>query len=297
MGIMAPVARAILREHAHRPLTGDGLLIGRQTVPLTLAEARAMMAEEGVAERADFDASADWVHDKSTRVAQGRNYISDLAFFALFSDISFRTLDVTDYEGAEIVHDMHEPVPEHLHGAFDFIWNGSCLDNMFDPGAAMLSTGRMLKPNGRVICMEMATRHFNAYASFSQSWFFDYFAANAYADCKVYAMCFEPKLLQTGPYHLFCASDYESIELQFSEKSVPSTWAILTLCIAEAGPDTTWDRKPIQSQYRPDPNSLKAMFETYQNTGRPVMSFDKPAANFRIRTHRRARYLGLMRGA
>lgn len=273
MGIMAPVARAILREHKHRPITGEGLLIGRQSVPLTIEQARAMVFEEGVALREDFDPTAPWVMDTTTRGGAGGAQISDLGFFALFSDVKLKTLDVTDYEGAEIVHDMHQPVPAELHDRFDFLWNGSCLDNMFDPATAMKSTARMLKPGGRAICMEMVTPHFNAYTCYSQAWFFDYFALNNFEDAKIYTVMFDPAHVWSGPYETFMPTTYDVSSGQMPIQS--GGMAMITLSIAEKGPDTSWDLMPIQGQYRPDHDAYRASYARFQDSTRAPLDGEK----------------------
>lgn len=301
MGIVASVARAILQEHRYKPITGDGLLIGRQTIPLSIEEARQMLRDEGVPERSDFDPNAPWVSDTTTRSAKGENYISDLGFFALFSDVKLRTLDVSDYEGAEIVHDMHKPVPEELHGAFDFIWNGSCLDNIFDPGMAMRSTARMLRDTGRVFCMEMATPHFEAYVTFSQAWFFDYFAINGFADCKVYTLAFKPSEIFRGDYHLFRARSFESASRQFPLKIfggfTNQNYARLTLAIAEAAPGFTTDLMPIQSHYRPENPAYERAYARFDNSERPVIRGKSAFSSWAVRKSRSAEYLGVLRGA
>ena len=45
---MSPVARLILKEHKRNPLTGVGLVVGRQTIRLTIEEAKSMILEEGI---------------------------------------------------------------------------------------------------------------------------------------------------------------------------------------------------------------------------------------------------------
>ena len=259
-----------------------------------------MLREEGVAERPDFDPNAPFVRDTTTRSAAGFEYISDLGFFALFSDVRLKTLDVTDYEGAEIVHDMHHPVPPALHGAFDFIWNGSCLDNMFDPGMAMRSTARMLKPNGRVICMEMATPHFEAYVTFSQAWFFDYFAINNFADCKVYTLTFDPKKIFRGNYHVFRPNGFLAISVQFPlgvlKPPFHTNSARMSFVIAEAGAASTWDQMPIQAHYRPENPIYSGAYERFAASSRPITSFKPDITSHPLRKSRRAEYLGVMRG-
>jgi SAM-dependent methyltransferase len=267
MGIMAPVARLILRDHIRRPFAGTGLLVGRQTVPLTPDSALKMLSQEGIEPR-----NIQIEIDKSTIAAQTKGYITDTSFFSLFSDIKISALDVTDYEGAEIVHDMHEPIPASLENKYDFVWNGSCLDNMFDPATAMMNTARMVRPGGRLICMEMGSPHFDAYTMYSQSWFNDYFAINNFSYCKVYSFVFRPNDIWTGPYQVFLPNNYKDASRLFPMMTFKDC-ALLTFAIAEKSENSTWDRKPIQWQYRPDHKLYQIAFANF--TKLPSISLPK----------------------
>lgn len=295
MGIMVPIARAILREHLFRPITGSMLLIGRQTVPLTVPEAKALLKEAGVPVRADFNPDKPGVLDTTTRIGKNLNYISDIGFFAMFSDAKIRTLDVTDYEGAEIIHDMHFPVPDELENSMDFIYNGSCLDNMFDASQAMKSTARMLKPDGRAFCMEMGTPHYGAYTMFSQAWFLDYCAINNFKDCKVYSCIFHPNDIWDGPYDAFVTDDYDTASTVFPHhllQYLRKNRAIMTVTIMEKGADTTWDRMPIQWQYRPDHAVYRASFARFAAMPRPVMKLKRMTSYPILQTISKVRYIG-----
>jgi SAM-dependent methyltransferase len=61
------------------------------------------------------------------------------------------TMDVSDYEGATILHDMNEPVPEALHGQFDFIFDGGTIEHVFDVATALKNVFHMLRPGGRFV--------------------------------------------------------------------------------------------------------------------------------------------------
>ena len=89
--------------------------------------------------------------DNDTRRGERARFISDDSFFRLFSNATDHCLDVSHYEFAEIVHDLCQAVPENLYEQFDFIFNWSCLDNIFDPATAMKNMSRMLRPGGRCL--------------------------------------------------------------------------------------------------------------------------------------------------
>jgi SAM-dependent methyltransferase len=284
------IARAILQEHLYRPLGGAGMLIGRQTMPYSVDRAVQFLREEGVALRNGIDTASGALIDTSTRHGAGHNYISDVAFFSLFSDMSIRTLDVTDYEGAEIVHDMHDPIPDTLAERFDFIWNGSCLDNMADPATAMQNTFRMLKAGGRVFMMEIGTPHHNAYTMYSPAFFFDYFAINDFADCKVYACMFQAEAVHTGPFDFYVWRSFENTLWQFPMDAFPSGTALISFVIGEKGAQSSWQRKPVQGQYRPDHGPYRAAFQAYAAAPRPRLKLPQRAGT--VTDHPSIEYVG-----
>jgi SAM-dependent methyltransferase len=287
MGIPKPIARAILAEHKYKPITGNGLLIGRQTISLSVDEAVALIKSEGIEPKASLlSGSRDGLIDNHTRAGKEHGWIKDTAFFSLFCDANFKALDVTDYEGAEIVHDMHEPVPESLHNTVDFMWNGSCLDNMFDPRTAMRNTTNMLKPGGRVLMMEMGSPHHGAYIMYSPAWFFDYFAINNFADCKVYVCLMEPEgnAMLNGPFDLFIMKNWVATIRKFPHLHLPSHKAVLIYTVAEKGLDSTANLCPVQGQYRPDHTHYLEAFKRFEASSRPLLR-RKPSEITRSETY------------
>jgi len=242
---MSPIARIILKEHKRNPFHGNGLIVGRQTIRLTIEEARHMILEEGIELR-----NVEPKIDTDTRGGGSGNYISDASFFALFSDIKLTFLDVTDYENADIVHNLEDAPPAEFLNYFDFIWNGSCLDNIFDAGIAQKNTCKMLKQeSGRIMTMEIASPDFEAYSMFSQAWFFDYYAINNFAKFESYTCVFAQANIWTGPYKIYTSSNYTSASSLFP-KSISKSKAILTITIAQSQVGTSVSKSPVQSQYR-----------------------------------------------
>jgi SAM-dependent methyltransferase len=246
MGISSHIFRAFLREHKHRALQGQGLLVGRQSIFFSQDEMKRMAAAEGVAVR-DIEAQ----QDVETR---GGGELTDYQLFESFSELDMKALDVTDYEGAPIVHDMHYPVPQELHGQFDFIYNGSCMDNLFNPAEFLRNVSRMLKPGGRFVSIEHGSPYPGAYMTYSPDYFFDFFAANNYADAMVFVCDF---LGWHSPHHMqspwsiynwnplrYGEAKEHSMHLSFSHR--------LILAVAEKGPDSTNEVMPIQGQYSAD---------------------------------------------
>ena len=139
MGIMRDLAEAIIHEHTFRPLTGDVVTMGRQTVYLTPQQATDLVADHGIA--IDPDIRVDI--DKSTLNRNSTDeLISDVGFLRLLGVQQAKAMDHSDYEGAEIIHNLSTPIPDRLVGCADVIIDGSTLDNVFDPVRVLTNYAR-----------------------------------------------------------------------------------------------------------------------------------------------------------
>jgi SAM-dependent methyltransferase len=183
-------------------------------------------------------------------------FIGQQTTFGKDLGIKHRVLDQSDYEGADIVHDLGYPVSAELHGKFDFIYNGGCLDNMFNPAQAMMNFTQMLAPNGQIVCMESASSFNSAYLIYSLGWFYDYFEANRFKDWQIYLCSYRnTKELYYGPWKWF-----SYVHAGDRNGPVPQTKGnhLLVVSVARKGPYTTHDRQPLQYQYRGYSNDYPA---------------------------------------
>jgi hypothetical protein len=245
MSIFPQTASFILKEHRHRRIQGDVLLIGRQTVNLSVSAAKTLLEREGVELRAEFSAEAD----NSTIGSADQNYITDTAFFSLFSSARVSALDVSAYEGAEIIHDLNEPLPDKYTEIADFIFNGSCLDNLFDPATAITSLSKMLRPRGRIIHLEHGTAIQDAFLCYSPEWFFDYYAINNYDDCQNFVCVFDGSMQNPWEVYSWTAFYDDNGTLKRSGCSL-GIGDFVNIVVAEKGDNSTNSKTPIQSHYR-----------------------------------------------
>ena len=268
MGIWKQMARFIIREARHAPIRGSVLLIGRQTVHVTPARFFQLMCEEGMS----IDPELPVTLDNTTRSGAGRGFISDTYLFKALGAETVSAIDVSDYEGADIVHNLDTPVPAHLEGRFDFICNGSVLDNMFNPTMGLTNISRMLAPGGRIVHFEHASNCTNgAYLQFSPNWFFDYYAINNYTDCKTYIALFHDL---DAPWEFYACLHEEGRE----PRQFNSSRMAMTVVIAESASDSTWDRYPIQEQYRHGDEQQRYV-NGQQRIAASARSFMTPSSN------------------
>jgi len=293
MGISPLHARFIVLEHARRRLPETVHLMGRQTVMLTLDEAVALIKKCGVEPHYTLVEI-----DRKTRGAQAAasDFISDRTFFGLLGVRDVLAIDCSDYEGADLILDLNNAVPEALAGTLDFIFGGSVLDNIFDPATYLKNITRLLKPGGRLFEHDLITQHHHPYCLVTPAWFHDYFVMNKFAACALFVT--EGAAGFTHVYALRPNADDFVSDLGPPRSGI----AMGVTVIAEKGPQSTFEITPIQDQYRSDAgrieyrNNLAAMVD-----GSHGFTLEKPTSaelcRLDVRISRSFRYLGVIRSA
>jgi hypothetical protein len=68
-------------------------------------------------------------------------------------------LDASDYEGANILHDLNIPVPPEMHEQYDLILDGGTIEHVFNFPVAIESAMRMAKVGGDFIIISPANNY------------------------------------------------------------------------------------------------------------------------------------------
>lgn len=277
MGFNRHNLELLMCENHYREISGQYLSLGKQTVTQPLEVCKGLFEKYGQDTSALESFHANQSSDCTTRHAD--NNINDHDLIQSISSAKYRCLDISEYEGADILHDMNCPVPGDLCERFDFIFNGSCLDNVWDPATFLKNTSAMLKPGGRIIHNEAAGSHPGAYLMLSAQWFFSYYAVNNFTDCKVYVFAGrEPgktRFIWGGD--IFHWKPYFTPNPNFdyfqSMQSIGGLFHVLV--IAEKGEKSTIDKTPIQLQYM-DENCVdwRKKYEEFCATDRPLLSLE-----------------------
>jgi SAM-dependent methyltransferase len=262
MGIGIGIAELCVREHMRRPLTGV-LLLGRQTMLFSPQTAAQMIRDCGATPAvADLQSLA---LDRQTAAAEGHN-IRDDEFFRLLGVHNVHVMDKSDYEGADIIHDLNMPIPSRLESSFDFILDGSTLDNVFDPAMVLRNMARSLRPGGRIVSVNMASNHNDPYTVLSPTWVLDFFVVNKFADCHVAITV----LGSDGAYNTF-SLDREALNRHNMAHNFQSNFQMGVQFVAEKGPHSTWTMSPSQQQYRSDED-----WDTYDANLKAICSVTPP---------------------
>lgn len=71
------------------------------------------------------------------------------SFLREFLDIKHLSIiDASDYEGADIIHDLNEPIPENLHARFDAVIDSGSLEHIFNFPIAIANLMNLVKIGG-----------------------------------------------------------------------------------------------------------------------------------------------------
>jgi SAM-dependent methyltransferase len=252
MGISGLAARVMATEHKYRPFPKEVHLLGRQTIHLSLGDLNRIFAEVGLPPQ-EVSASPDTrTREAVAKALAGQALpLSDDSFFEAYGVERIRAVDHSDYEGADIVFDLTQDMPKRYENSADLIYDGSVMDNVFNPAAAMQNVARMLKPGGRYIGQNLATtKWLPAYVAFNPYWFFDFFVVNGFRDVRVYVAdlpAFRPgePWPDADIYLLDPNADHREVH-QFPISNGVSNVTIL----AEKDDDSTGHKQTSQAQYR-----------------------------------------------
>jgi hypothetical protein len=107
-----------------------------------------------------------------------KNYISDVTFFSLLG-VKLYTMDISDYQDCDIVHDLNTKIQSDLKERFDVVIDGGTMEHLFDTKQCLENICEMTKTYGRVIHMSPSNNYSgHGFYQFSPDIFFDYYYTN-----------------------------------------------------------------------------------------------------------------------
>jgi len=128
--IVSTQVRLITKEHLYRPLGSRILELGVQEMRMSSRDVISLVEQEGYSIAPEIKNSAmarqtwkDWTGKESP-------LITDIGFFSLLGIEHVSAMDIIPDMGADIIHDLNEPVPKSLHGQFDFIVDGGTFEKL-----------------------------------------------------------------------------------------------------------------------------------------------------------------------
>lgn len=252
MGIGRNVMEGLIREAKHRRFSGTAYTLGRPTMSLSPNDTNHQFHELGLQPvgGAARDDQVDTVTSFS-RMGGADGMIRDIEFFRMLGFTETKAIDISDFEGAEIILDLNKDIPPELAGTCDLLVDGSTIDNVFDPVTALRNAAKLLRPDGRM-CLSLQgnySAHYTGipYVILTPIWLYDFFAINRFCDCQVYATIWAPGVQST--YVL----NHEHATRKWGRglvKPVLSEFHLQVCVFAERDQGSTFDKVPNQHVYR-----------------------------------------------
>jgi hypothetical protein len=244
MGLTIPSLRLIIREHKKHPFNGKMLTMGRMDVLATFEQILKLFAEENV-----VPCELDVTETKTSNIpgCEESGFTSDTVFFGLLGVESLEAMDISDYEGAEYIHDLNMPVPSTLENAFDTILDFGTSEHIFDTKQVLDNYNRMLKVNGRILHMIGASNRIgHGFYQFSPTLYYDYYLANAFSEADGY-------LVESGKgdpsFKKWKLYKYEYNSYRGLAESFHSAQGVGTFFVAKKGSESTVGVIPQQGQF------------------------------------------------
>ena len=239
MGLPAQSIALLLLEHVREPFVGPVLVYGAQSMNVRYDGALAMFDSLGL--RPDPDGMVD--------MPPADTVIDFARLVKLLGLGELQTLDVSAYQGAEIVADLNAPVPPELLGRFGLIVDGGTMEHVFDLRQGMKNTANMLRPGGRVVHMSPANNYVNhGFVQLSPALFHEYYVENGFDDVRG-ILIVQPRaeILSLGWNFL----QYDHATMGGANSIFCSEGTQLAVYFtARKNPGSTSDRVPRQSYFR-----------------------------------------------
>lgn len=111
-----------------------------------------------------------------------RNCIHQRTFFATlgFRPTNIHALDASNYEGADIVHNLNIPVPDALRSRYDVIFDSGTLHYIFSIKDALFNLCRMCQVGGVIVNFNPIDFSDQGFIALNAELFRDFYSANGF---------------------------------------------------------------------------------------------------------------------
>lgn len=98
------------------------------------------------------------------------------------------SIDNSNFEDASIIHDLNTQIKPELHDKYQTVFDGGCLEHLFDVPQALKNIGSMLMPGGQILHVTTANNFCgHGFYQFSADFFFSvYTKANGFDYVEVW---------------------------------------------------------------------------------------------------------------
>jgi SAM-dependent methyltransferase len=241
MGLLLPGLRFLVREHKRKAFTDPLLTLGRQCVYATYDSVLAMLKAEGIEPKPLPGGLSLATNIPAWQGTPYSKYTSDKVFFRALAGCDALALDVSEYEGADYIWDLNNPIPPELESQFGVILDAGTLEHVFDVKQALQNLNRMLVSGGRVIHMSPGSNFLeHGFYQFSPTLFYDYYGVNGFTELRCFILEIPHWTYTNGKNQVW------EWDLQRPYCNLMSHGMLLVIFCAEKTLSSTVDRIPQQ---------------------------------------------------
>lgn len=244
MGFVRANAIPTLHELKRRPWSGRALCLGQADVYFDQETLSSMARVAGVALA---QGAPPRLSHRPDLAAKG--YLSRESLFASLGFSQVQALDVSAFEGAEILFDLNSTSrPESLLGRFDAVFDHGTMEHVFHIPNCLANIHALLKEGGRVVHTNPASNQVDhGFYMFSPTFFHDFYSANAWDIRTIQLVRFDPQRQEVDE-PVF--ADWTPGSLDHLSSGGLEPGAYVTVCIAEKTATSTGTLVPQQGYYR-----------------------------------------------
>lgn len=212
------------------------LSLGYTDIMVSPAEVAAAFGDDIAAHvqaKSDIDGIARW-HTTNAQAIETDS---------LYRALGFQTdyLDVERVRGGEIIHDLNEPLPDHMVGAYDVVIDSGTLEHCFNVGQAMKNVASAVRVGGIVNHGNPMVMINHGFYNFSPQFYYEFYIANGFKIIDMFAIQVDGA--QTSMVRLNGVARYRL--------KGESDWTIQVLARKEVSKELVW---PTQTKYRAAPS-------------------------------------------
>lgn len=173
MGLYTTALLRIIRILNDNGVKGKSLcMVGRQEIQINPDSFKSILNKMGIG--FDYD---EW----DVLVKENRMHYDSYRFFKMLGLGEVHAIDYRDEDGADIIYDLNKPIPEELHGRFDYIIDSGSMEHIFDNVTAIRNLSLMLRTGGMIVQILGAAGYADhGFYQYSPCFFNNYYTSNGF---------------------------------------------------------------------------------------------------------------------
>lgn len=263
MGINVALALQLAEIFSRNQIGGRVLTCGRQEIHFGLSDCAEIMRRFGYSQHAPGATEIAAPPEIAARLrsivaanqhigiatpAVQNSWISDKLFFAAFGFIDLKTLDVSDFEGADVLWDLNRPgLGAKLGQTYDLVIDAGTMEHVFDVRTVLRNLFEATAVGGYIVHTSPSNNYMDhGFYQFSPTLFEDYYSANGFRRIVIRVLR-HSKDINRDPWF---ASDYDAGVFSATSFGGLDSAMYDTIVCVQKTPTSTWDRIPTQGRYQ-----------------------------------------------